>query len=133
MAFTKKGNSVPMTSAALAQDYVRRLIGQEMRGPGDTEPAMRRIETQYGLPYWTLWHLWRGRAKTVEASVFQRLRGAYLNHCERKIATLQHELELERATQANDFADTDLLAEVQALAAKIEAAKEKITTPKGEC
>lgn len=51
--------------------------------------------------------------------MFQKIRAAYLDQCERQLRALQHELAIER-TSGND-ADTDLLAEVETLLAKVEA------------
>lgn len=107
-----------MTSLA-ASEMVKRMIAREMRGPSDLSEAMRRLDRAYGLGYWTLDHLRKGRAKTCEAGLFQKIRAAYLDQCERQLRALQHELAIER-TSGND-ADTDLLAEVETLLAKVEA------------
>lgn len=124
MAFKSSENPVPM-SASAATAYVRRMVELEIRGSGDTEGALRRLEARYGLPYWTLWHLRRGAAKTVEAGLFGRIRGAYLTYCEEQVAALQHELFLEKA--ANPDVDLeDLDAEAEALAAKVAAARRRI-------
>jgi hypothetical protein len=74
------------------------------------------------LSYWTLNNLRIGRAKTVEASIFNKVRSAYLDFCERQIAQLQHELELEKI--GNPDADMeDLVSEATQLLAKVGAAK----------
>lgn len=109
----------PMSMAVLASDMVRRMVAREMRGPSDTGPAMQRIEAKYGLPYWTVEHLRKGKAKIVEAEFFQRLRAAYLDHCQRQLVSLKREIELEKARGLD--ADSDLLAEAEALLAKLEA------------
>ena len=109
-------------SATVATDYVRRMVHREASGWGDQEPAMRRLEARYGLGFWTLKHLFDRKAKTVDASIFARIRGAYLAHCEGQIANLQHELQLEKAASPDDF-PADLLAEIEALAAKVRAAR----------
>jgi hypothetical protein len=112
-------------SAAAASGYVRRMVELETRGSGDTEGALRRLEARFGLPYWSLWHLRRGAAKTVEAGLFARIRGAYLSYCEQQVAALQHEIFLEKA--ADEDADlADLEVEAQALAEKIAAARRRI-------
>jgi hypothetical protein len=71
----------------------------------------------YGIPYWTLEYFRKGKAKTCDLTLFQRIRGAYLDHCEGKLKALQHELHIEKA-KGND-SDADLLAEAEALLAKI--------------
>ena len=122
MAYPKNRKRYPMSATVLAaSDMVRRMVSREMRGPSDTGPAMQRLEAKYGLPFWTMEHLRKGRAKVCEAGLFQRLRGAYLDHCERKLTQLKHEIELERA-RGNDT-DQDLLAEAEALLARLHQRK----------
>lgn len=109
-------------SAAVATKYVRRMVELETTGFGDTDGALRRLEARFGLPFWSLWHLRQGRAKTVDADLFSRIRGAYLNYCENKISALQHELAIEKATDAD--ADLEALeAAASKLAAQIAQAK----------
>lgn len=57
-------------------------------------------------------------------SLFARMRGAYLDLCQRQITKLQHELAVEKATTDADLGD--LLAEADRLAAKVKAAKEAL-------
>lgn len=111
-------------SVEAATDYVRTMVQRESRGPGDLDNAMQRLEARYGLPFWTLWHLRRGKAKTVEASLLARIRGAYLDMCQRQASNLLHEIELEAA--AGDDTDLDLATALRALAEKIEARKAKL-------
>lgn len=109
-------------SAATASAYVRRMVELESRGSGDTERALRHIEAHFGLPYWPMWHLRKGKAKTVDAALFERIRLAYLAFCERKVAALQAELENEKAIAPDDDLAT-LEAAASELAAKIAEAK----------
>lgn len=103
--------------------YVRRMTDKEAKGWGDHAQALKRLSRRYGLSYWTLNNLRIGRAKTVEASIFNKVRTAYLDFCERQIAQLQHELELERA--GNPHADMEnLVSEASQLLAKVREAKE---------
>jgi len=126
MGLSKSANSVASMSALAAGHYVKRLLERETRGSGDTEGALRRLEAKFGLPYWALVHLRRGVAKTIDADLFMRIRGAYLTYCEDQIRTLQHELVIERALVE---ADDDLLSletEAAELAAKIAKAKSRL-------
>ena len=84
-------------SVEAATDYVRTMVQRESNGPGDLDNAMRRLEAKYGLPFWTLWHLRKGKAKTVEASLLARIRGAYLDMCQRQASNLLHETKMEAA------------------------------------
>lgn len=108
-------------SVEAATDYVRTMVQRESHGPGDLDNAMRRLEAKYGLPFWTLWHLRKGKAKTVEASLLARIRGAYLDMCQRQAANLLHEIEKEAAV-GNDTS-TDLADRLRAIAQEIEARK----------
>lgn len=118
-------------STALVEEaggYVRRMVEKEAHGWGDQAPAQGRIEAKYGIPYWTLERLRTGRAKTVEAGLFARIRGAYLDLCERQVAKLQHEIAIEKALNEDDSledlerAAADLLARVEAKKAALRSA-----------
>ena len=115
--FQKSEKATPPMSVEAATEYVRTMVQRESRGPGDLDNAMTRIEAKYGLPFWTLWHLRRGKAKTVEASLLARIRAAYLDMCQRQASNLLHEIKIEAAT--GDDADGDIAAELEALLAKI--------------
>lgn len=118
MRLPKFGNLNPMSVEA-ATEYVRTMVQRESRGPGDLDNAMNRIEARYGLPFWTLWHLRKGRAKGIEASMLARIRAAYLDMCHRQASNLLHEIEVEAA--AGDDTDQDLADRLRAIAAEIEA------------
>lgn len=108
-------------SVDAATEYVRTMVQRESRGPGDLDNAMQRLEARYGLPFWAMWHLRKGKAKTVEASLLARIRGAYLDMCQRQASNLLHEIEVEAAM--GDDTDLDLADALRALATKIEARK----------
>jgi hypothetical protein len=101
------------------------MVEKETRGWGDQSNALSRLERRYGLPFWSLNNLRTGRAKTVEASLFARIKSAYLDLCEREIAKLQHELSVEKALSPDDTFE-DLEREAQALLARVQAEKEKV-------
>lgn len=111
-----------MSSAELAAGYVRRMVERETRGWGDQANAQQRIEARYGIPFWALDHLRTGRAKTVEAGLFGRIRAAYLDLCERQVAKLQHEIAFEKALHEDDSLE-DLERQAARLAAQIAAKK----------
>jgi len=109
-------------SAAVASNYVRQMVQREMKSAGDTEGALMRLEQKYGIGFWQLTYLKQGKAKTIETGLFQRIRGAYLDYCEKQISALQHELAIEKALTADDTVE-DLEREAAALAARIAQAK----------
>lgn len=111
-----------MSSAELATGYVRRMVEKEVRGWGDQDSALSRLEQRYGLPFWTLQNLRTGRAKTVEAGIFARIRGAYIDLCERQVRQLQHEISVEKALNDDDTLE-DLEREAAQLLARVAAKK----------
>lgn len=57
------------------------------------------------------------------STMFARIRGAYLDLCERQVAKLQHEISIEKALNEDDTLE-DLEREARRLAQKIKAKKE---------
>lgn len=113
-----------MSSAEMAAGYVRRMVENETRGWGDTENALSRLEAKYGLSFWTLNNLRTGRAKTVEATLFNRIRAAFADQCGRHAARLLHEAETAMAVNPNDDVAA-IETQIRALARRLEAAKGK--------
>ena len=114
----REGNDM---SAAVAADYVSRMVRIESRQPGDTDGALPRIANRSGIGFWTLKHLHRRAAKTIAADVFGRLRNVYLDLCEREIRRLQAEIDIERAAGNADL--EDFAAEAASLVARLQAAR----------
>lgn len=111
-----------MSTVEAAGVYARRLVERETKGWGDQTNAGRRISSRYDIPFNALEHLRTGRAKTVEAGLFSRIRAAYLDLCERQIEKLQHEIAIEKAINKNDDLG-DLEREAETLVARLEAAR----------
>mgnify|MGYP000432103208 CR=1 FL=1 len=59
-----------------------------------------------------------GGTLTVEAGLLARIRGAYLDLCERQVSKLQHEIAVEKALNEDDTLE-DLEREARRLAARI--------------
>jgi hypothetical protein len=118
--FTNPMDEVHPMSVEAAYDYASALVEIEGRG-SDTDAALHRLEQRYGLSPNQVQHLRFRRAKTCDVSLFARLRGAYLDLCERQIARLQHTLEIERLS--GDVSDQDLADRLSALAQEVEARK----------
>lgn len=116
-----------MSSAAFveeATDWARALVRRECRGPGDIEPAMRRLEARYGLPYSTLWRLRYRKPKDIMVSIYARLQAAYLAECDRQQRLLRHERTIAEAKTRIGAAFTrasDALADESATAIDDEA------------
>lgn len=115
----------PKMTIDAAHDYASRLLDLEQRGSSDTEGALFRLEQRYGISPNQLLHLRSRRANSCDVSLFARLRGAYLDLCERQVSKLQHEIAIEKATTDADLADLETRARVLAneIAAKKAALK----------
>ena len=111
-----------MSSAEMAAGYVRRMVESETRGWGDTKSALHRLGVKYGLSFWTLDNLRTGRSKTVEATVFNKIKSAYAEQCRRQAERLLHEADMAMVGNPND----DVAAiqdQIRALVAQLEAAQ----------
>jgi hypothetical protein len=111
-----------MSTADMATGYVRRMVENETRGWGDQDNALSRLEARYGLPYWSLQNLRMGRAKTVEASLYNRIKAAFVDHCGKQAARLLHEAQMAKVGNP-DVDVADIENQIRALASKLEAAK----------
>lgn len=99
--FSLPKKSETMTDAAYideAVDWSKKLTRMKARGPGDLENAMRQIEREYGVDYWTLYALRyrRNRIRDIGVSIYMRLRAAYEAECARQMRRLAHEIETTR-------------------------------------
>jgi hypothetical protein len=99
-------NSLDILSAATLT-RARRLIRDESAARGINLPEARRIVAgEAGLMPGTLENLERGRIKNIER-IARSLDELLEKKIERRIATLQHELELCRAARSVAPADLD--------------------------
>ena len=113
-------------STAIASEYVRKMVERETAGNGDVENAVRRLARKHGLSFWQIMHLRAGRAKTITIDAFASIRRAYLDYCEAEVRALQDEIRRDREKYGDAHDLQDLDSEVQALAAKVAAAKNRI-------
>jgi hypothetical protein len=109
----------------VAAAYARKMIERESRGQGDQMNALDRVGREVGMTARALRRLINGETKNPSISIFGRIRAGYLRLCEREIAKLTHEIAADKA-RYGDAAFEDLDHEVQALAAKVRAAKERM-------
>ena len=82
------------------------LTRMKARGPGDTENAMRQIEREYGVDYGFLWSLRyrRERLRTISISVYESIRAAYREECQRQMRKLENELQRTEEVTGPDHA-----------------------------
>lgn len=111
-----------MTARAI--EVHREMVRRETRCPGDTENAMRRIESMSGLDYWAQWQC-RYR-KQITAEFAQRIMAVWATVLERSVAADLAAIKTEQASLGAVNADPELaslLAEAETLLAKIQARK----------
>ena len=97
--------SVAMDARYLADDTkatVRKLVASECRGHGDMEPAIGRLETRYGLPYWTTWAFLYRKPKDVSVAFYLRVKEAYAAQCEAQKAHYEREAKTTREAAGTD-------------------------------
>lgn len=87
-----------------AATWSKDLTRMKVRGPGDTENAMRQIEREYGIDYGFLWSLRyrRDRLRKISRSVFDKIEAAYRAECHRQMRKLQHEITITEAVAGPD-------------------------------
>lgn len=113
-------------STKRAGRMAKRLIEAETRPGRDADDTAAAVEQRWGLSFWQLVHLAKGRAKTCDIALFGRVRAAYLDLCERQVTKLQHEIAIEKAISDDSLEDLEL--EAWALAQKIAAKKAALKT-----
>lgn len=87
-----------MSETAFVQEaaqWSRELTQMRVRGPGDAENALRRIEQEYGINYWTLWQLrYRLAAvKKISAGTYALIKAAYDAERHRQFNKLKRDIE----------------------------------------
>jgi hypothetical protein len=82
-----------------AAHWSRELTRMRASGPGDAENALRGIEQEYGINYWTLWQLrYRLAAvKKISAGTYALIKAAYDAERERQFNKLKRDIELTAA------------------------------------
>lgn len=96
-----------MSEAVFVQEaahWSRELTRMRARGPGDAENALRGIEQEYGINYWTLWQLrYRLAAvKKISAGAYASIKSAYYSERQRQFAKLRCELEITEEAAGPD-------------------------------
>lgn len=120
MALPDFDNEVPSVSADTATNYVREMVRLETVTSGTNETAFHKLARDYGLTVSQLVHLYKGKAKTCDVSLFARVRLAYLDRCARMATAMQHKIAMEEALSGNAH-DQDLVDRLGSIAAEIAA------------
>ena len=130
MASPDFGNEVHSVSAATATKYVQRLVALETINSRTNEAAFPRLARDYGFTVSQLVHLFKGRAKSCDVSLYARIKRAYYDRCAKMAMALQHEMAIEEALGSDAF-DQDLADRTAALVAEA-MAKRAAVDARGE-
>jgi len=106
----------------ISSEY-RALLAREMRGSVDTESAMHRIQTKYGLDYWQQWSLKYRQPKKLAGELIARVHAAYVSTVEQSVRRDVEYLKTEIARGRADAGIKSLMAEAESLLAKIQEAR----------
>lgn len=96
-----------MSETAFVQEaahWSRELTRMRVRGPGDADNALRGIEQEYGINYWTLWQLRYRLAsvKKISAGAYASIKAAYDAERQRQFAKLKNEFETTENVAGSD-------------------------------
>lgn len=94
--------------------WSRELTRMRARGPGDADNALRSIEREYGINYWTLWQL-RYRlvsVKKISAGAYALIKSAYDHERQRQFNNLKRDID---RTEAVTGPDNDAVRAAKAL------------------
>lgn len=96
-----------MSETAFVQEaahWSRELTRMRASGPGDAENALRGIEQEYGINYWTLWQLrYRLAAvKKVSAGTYALIKAAYDAERHRQFNKLKRDIEITAAIAGDE-------------------------------
>ena len=89
-----------------AKSLTKEMTRLRSRGPGDTDNAMRDIARDYGIDYGFLWRLRYRREglKIISHSVYECIKAAYRNECEKQMRRLGNEIEITERIAGPDNA-----------------------------
>lgn len=111
------------SAAADATVMLRKMVEDETRGWGEKPDAIRSIARSCKATFWTINRILIGRTKSIDADLRDRIRGAFVNHCREHAARLLREAELAAAKDKGNDDLRSVAGEIQALVARLEAAK----------
>jgi hypothetical protein len=120
----KQMSAVDAFSPDRASGYAKKLFEARVKGWGDAPRAMKECARRSDMSPRSYERLMKGEFKDPGISIFGRVRKAYLDYCQEQVERLQHEIAIEMK-RSGDEPFEDLAAEAAALAAKIEAARQR--------
>ncbi|MBN4095615.1 hypothetical protein [Methylobacterium sp. OT2] len=88
---------MPDADVMRARSAFDELLRFEVRGPGDTANAMRRIATRAAIPFGKLWALRYRPPKEIASHVLARIEAAHAAECERQLRRLAHDVQVTTA------------------------------------
>lgn len=121
--FQQKVQEVMSSAVSEATGFVRRMVSQESSGWGDEAEALRRIARDCKASFWTLYRIHKGKTKSVNEGLQERIRQSFIDHCKGHASRLLHEAEMAAAKDKKNDELEIIQDEIRALAARLEAAK----------
>lgn len=104
----RKRNLLAQQLLKEARAWADELTAMEIAGPGDLEPAWRRLEARYGVPFQTFWSLrYRNDLKDIWGSVHAMLRLALEDERSRRARKLSIKQDIQAITGGSDEAASD--------------------------
>lgn len=103
---TEREQDLHAMSGAIVTDRMQAIIDASRRSNEQDANTLRRVCEKYGLPYWTLENVRKGRARTIPLDLLDRLGHVWLSVREEQLRKWEMELATERA---KGFVDDDLL------------------------
>lgn len=88
---------MPDADVIRARSAFDELLRLEIRGPGDTANAMRRIATRAAIPFGKLWALRYRPPKEIASHILARIEAAHAAECERQLRRLAHDVQVTAA------------------------------------
>lgn len=105
-----------------ARAYAEKLFQLRVKGWGDENRALDDCASMSRMSSLSFKRLMSGKTKEPTVGALGRVRAAYLTYCEKLVARLQHEIEIEKKVHGDDALD-GLGDEAAALMEKVQAAK----------
>ncbi len=104
-----------------AVEQYSRMLEHETRGGRDVRKAMRRLETVYGIPYWSAWNALNKKTRPPSRTFVDRVGEAYLKWLKRAVRGDLERIRIELTKMGEpDAGLKDLETEAEALLARID-------------
>lgn len=122
---TEREQDLHAMSGAIITSRMDAIINASRRRGEQDASTLERVCRSFGLPFWTLENIRKGRAKTVPIDLLDRLGEVWLDICESELRRWEAELATERAKGSVDDDLLNLEREASNLRARLEARRSR--------